>query len=114
KNLSKNKNHYPLFVDNQDEITFTGTLLPSTLGTSGLVTNAAFEWGYTDSWSVGDDYTENQYNSFDISWAVDNNGNKIDLKAIDFVKVYTAQNVNAGVLGEISTDIKGAVDLNIK
>ncbi|WP_199119054.1 PKD domain-containing protein [Pedobacter sp. ASV28] len=114
KNLSKNKNHYPLFVANQDKITFKGTLLPSTLSTTGLVLNNPFEWGYTDSYSVGDDYAKNLYNSFDISWAVDKNGKKVSLKTVDFVKVYTAQNVNAGILGEISTDIKGAADLNIK
>jgi len=115
KNLSKNKNHYPLFAANQDKITFKGTLLPSTsLSTSGLIINKPFDWGYTDSYSVGDDYQNKGYNGFDISWAVDKNGNKVDLKTIDFVKVYTAQNINAGILGEISTDIKGAVDLHIK
>ncbi|WP_343534481.1 PKD domain-containing protein [Pedobacter sp.] len=115
KNLSKNKNHYPLFAANQNQITFKGTLLPSTsLSTTGLIINKPFDWGYTDSYSVGDDYQNKGYNSFDISWAVDKNGNKVDLKTIDFVKVYTAQNINAGILGEISTDIKGAVDLHIK
>lgn len=114
KNLNKSKNHYPLFAANQDKITLKGTLLPSTLSSSGLILNGAFEWGYTDSFSIGDDYATNRYNSVDISWAVDKNGNKVNLKTIDFVKVYTAQNVNAGFLGEISTDILGAIDLNIK
>ncbi len=114
KNLNKKKNDYPLFVENQDKITFKGTLLPSTLSTSGLISNRAFEWGYTDSFSTGDYYGISKYNSFDISWAVDKNGQKVMLTTIDFVKVYTAQNVNAGFLGEISTDIFGAIDLNIK
>ena len=114
-NISRGaRNYYPAFAANQEKITFKGTLLPSTLGTSGFVTNAPFEWGYTDSYSTGDDYATKQYNSFDISWAVDKDGKKVTLKTVDFIKVYTAQNVNAGILGEISTDIKGAVDLNIK
>jgi len=114
-NISRGaRNYYPLFAANQDKITFKGTLLPSTLSTSGLVTNAPFEWGYTDSYSTGDDYANKQYNSFDLSWAVDKDGKKVTLKTADFIKVYTAQNVNAGILGEISTDIKGAIDLNIK
>jgi len=113
-NSGKRANFYPLFAANQETITFKGTLLPSTLSTSGLVTNAAFEWGYVDSFSTGDDFKPNQYNSFDIAWAVDTNGKKVTLNTIDFVKVYTAQNVNAGILGEISTDIKGAADLNMK
>lgn len=114
-NISRGaRNYYPLFAANQEKITFKGTLLPSTLGTTGFVTNAAFEWGYTDSYSIGDNYATNLYNGFDISWAVDKEGKKVTLKTVDFIKVYTAQNVNAGILGEISTDIKGAVDLNIK
>ena len=108
------RNYYPSFATNQDKITFKGTLLPSTKSTSGFVTNAPFEWGYTDSYSTGDDYATKGYNSFDLSWAVDKDGKKVTLKTVDFIKVYTGQNVNAGALGEISTDIKGAVDLNIK
>lgn len=114
-NISRGaRNYYPLFAANQEKITFKGTLLPSTLSTIGLVVNNPFEWGYADSYSVGDNYTTNQYNSFDISWAVDASGKKVNLATIDFVKVYTAQNVNASFLGEISTDIRGAADLNIK
>lgn len=116
KNINKNKNHYPLFAANQDKITFKGTLLPATsLTVNGtFYLNVPFAWGYTDSFSTGDDFEKNGYNSFDISWAVDKNGNKVELKTIDFVKVYSAQNINAGWLGEISTDIRGAVDLHIK
>ena len=40
----------------------------------------------------------------DISWAVDKNGNYVDLEKIDFVKVYTAGQVVAGWLGEWSTE----------
>ena len=113
-NSAKRINFYPLFASNQDKITFKGTLLPSTLNTAGIVTNAAFDWGYADSFSTGDDYKTKLYNSFDISWAVDATGKKVTLNTVDFIKVYTAQNVNASILGEISTDVKGATDLNIK
>ena len=41
----------------------------------------------------------------DISWAVDKNGNHVDLEKIDFVKVYTAGQVVAGWLGEWSTEV---------
>lgn len=114
--FSSKENYYPLFAANQEKITFKGTLLPSTsLSVTGtFYLNKPFDWGYTDSYSTGDDFEKNGYNSFDISWAVDKNGNKVVLKTIDFVKVYTAQNINAGWLGEISTDIRGAVDLHIK
>ncbi len=108
-------NFYPEFADNQEKITFKGTLLPSTIGKNGGITiNTPFEWGYTDSYSVGDDYNSKRYNSFDISWAVDKNGKKVNLKTIDFIKVYTGQNADGGSVGEISTEILGAIDLNIK
>lgn len=45
---------------------------------------------------------------FDISWAVDENGQYVDLDEIHFVKVQTAVLANAGWLGEISTEITGA------
>lgn len=41
----------------------------------------------------------------DISWAVDKDGNYVDLEKIDFVKVYTAGQVIAGWLGEWSTEV---------
>ncbi len=109
-------NYYPEFAPNQETLTFKGSLLRSTWGKVGSIfVNEAFSWGYTDSWSIGDDYQTNRYNGFDISWAVDQNGKKVDLKTIDFVKVYTAQNEKGNaLLGEISTEIKGATDLNIK
>jgi hypothetical protein len=109
-------NFYPEFAANQESITFKGTLLKSTISKVGSIfTNAAFKWGYTDSWSVGDNYEANRYNSFDISWAVTKDGKPIELKTIDFVKVYTGQNEKGStLLGEISTEFKGATDLNIK
>ncbi len=109
-------NYYPEFIASQEKITFKGTLLRSTWGQIGSIfINSPFDWGYTDSWSVGDNYQTNRFNSFDISWAVDKDGKKVELKTIDFVKVYTAQNEKGNaLLGEISTEIKGAVDLHIK
>lgn len=53
-------------------------------------------------------------NSFDISWAVDSEGNYVHLPAIDFVRVMTGVNQYCGWIGETSTEISGARDLNIK
>lgn len=109
-------NFYPEFAPNQETLTFKGTLLRSTWGKVGSIfVNNAFAWGYADSWSVGDDYQTNRYNGFDIAWAVDKTGKKVELKTIDFVKVYTAQNEKgSALLGEVSTEFKGAVDLGLK
>lgn len=109
-------NFYPEFAPNQETLTLKGTLLRSTWGKVGSIfVNNAFPWGYADSWSLGDDYQTNRYNSFDISWAVDQQGKKVNLKTVDFIKVHTAQNEKGNaLLGEISTEIRGASDLNIK
>lgn len=46
---------------------------------------------------------------FDISWAVDEHGNYVDLDKIHFIKVQTAILANAAWMGEVSTEITGAV-----
>lgn len=109
------QNYYPLFAPNQDSVSFTGTLLKNTLGKNGgIFINKAFSWGYSDSWSSGDNYDLNKYNSFDISHAVDADGKKVTLNAIDFVKVYTGQNSQGNtMMGEISTEVKGAADIRM-
>lgn len=107
-------NFYPLFAANQDSLTFKGTLLSSNYGTWKAGDANALAWGYSDNGSP--DYvsmTTPKYNSFDLNWAVDSNGNAVKLSAIDFVKVYTAKNSDGGAFGELSTELLGAVDLNM-
>ena len=77
-------------------------------------------FGYADNtprgtapWTVPDNpYTESIENSggdgFDISWAVDSDGNYFDLDEIHFIKVQNAMQNDAGWLGELSTEITGA------
>ncbi len=49
--------------------------------------------------------------AFDIGWAVDSLGNNVDLEQIHFVKVQNAMQADGGYLGELSTEITGAVDV---
>ncbi|NLR57541.1 PKD domain-containing protein [Chitinophaga polysaccharea] len=105
-------NYYPAMAPSQDSITFTGTKLVNTLQTGSIVTNLAFAWGYSDSYSS--EYPTLGYNTFDIAWAVNASGTPVTLNAIDFVKVYTGQNCSGGtMMGEISTEVKGARDLHL-
>ncbi|WP_160715455.1 PKD domain-containing protein [Chitinophaga solisilvae] len=105
-------NYYPATAPNQDSVSFTGTKLVNTLQPGAIITNLAFAWGYSDSYSS--EYPTLGYNTFDIAWAVNGSGQSVNLNAIDFVKVYTGQNCNAGtMLGEISTEVKGARDLHL-
>lgn len=123
------KDYYPTWIKDQDQITFTGTLLKNTLFAGSIITNKPFEWGYADNGSADFkalmESTGKAYNSFDISWAVDDQGKAVELKHIDFVKVYTGQNSNGNpfepdrnnsrsrFLGEVSTEIGGAIDLSL-
>ena len=69
----------------------------------------AYDWGYADN--APNDSTE--LCSFNIDWAVDDNGNKVQLPCADFIRVYTAVNQQCGSIGEISTEISGATDLHL-
>lgn len=101
-----------------DSVSFSGTLLRNTFeqpAGSSIYINKGFAWGYSDNYSAKDNYADNFYNSFDISWAVSAAGDKLTLASIDFVKVYTAQNSPGNAeLGEISTELRGAADLHMK
>ena len=128
-NMFYNQAYYPEWAKNQNEVSFTGTLLKNTLVDGDIITNNPFEWGYADNGS--EDYKQamdtfgKAYNSFDISWAIDRQGKKVEIKYIDFVKVYTAQNCNGNpyepdrnndrsrYLGEISTELGGAIDISL-
>jgi len=126
RNIFHSQEYYPLWFTEQDSVSFAGTLLPPALRSEGLNTNPPFAWGYADSGSeeflkLRSEYGRG-YNTFDISWAVDKNGNKVDLKSIDFVRIMTAQNSNGSTgdetdggrqLGEISSEVSGIVDLQI-
>jgi len=111
KNMFHRQSYYPSWIT-EDKITFKGTLLPNNaIDESGQGTYwvlYAYEWGYADNAPNNDDES-----AIDISWAVDKNGNKVNLPGIDFVKVYTGVNQEAGWLGEVSTEIAGAEDLHL-
>ncbi len=108
RNNFHKQEYFPLWLT--DELTFTGTLLPSniTMNGSNYVLNA-FSYGYADN----QPNTSVDGCSFDISNAVEPISRKsISLNYIDFVKVYSAMNQMAGWLGETSTEVCGAHDLH--
>jgi hypothetical protein len=91
-------------------MTYRGTLLPNNaIESNGIWQLKEFEWGYADNYPNTHDES-----AIDIAWAVDQNGNKVFLPGIDFIKVYTGLNQEAGWLGETSTEVSGAIDLHIK
>jgi hypothetical protein len=57
---------------------------------------------------------ETNVNHFKISNAIDCLGEPIELDYIDFVKVQCGVNAKSGWLGELSTEVLGFFDYNIK
>lgn len=101
-----------------DTVSFTCTLLPNvmedvdTASTQSWVNvSKGFEWGYAEN-LLGADYNMSDgYNTFDISNAVDADGNPVILNKIRFIKVQSSVFQIAGWLNEISAEIKGASEL---
>lgn len=111
KNQYHTQNYFPEWVK-EDKITFEGTLLPNNAideskdGTYWV--QYSFDYGYADNTPNNDDES-----TIDIDWAVDENGNKVHLTGINFIKVYSGINQECGWLGESSTEVAGAIDLHL-
>jgi hypothetical protein len=110
---------------NKESYSLEGTRLKSVVDTSNP-SNIKFykrAFGYADNQQRGtapytmpdNPYTREKENSggdaFDIDWAIDSSGNYVNLDTVHFVKVHNGIMANAGWMGEISTEITGAVDV---
>lgn len=108
------------------KLTLGGTLIQGTYDRrtpNYIETYRPFAFGYCDNHATNGDISipKNPYyaetaadgtvieptDGFDISWAVDKDGNYVELDHIDFVKVYNAIDENCGWLGESSTEVAG-------
>jgi hypothetical protein len=108
-----------------DGATFTGTRLEGAVDVDHppALISARRAFGYADNQVRGSaPYTlpDNPYtpwmensggDAFDISWAVDEAGSYMELEKIHFVKVQSGILHGGGFLGELSTEITGAVDI---
>lgn len=113
RNTFHKQEYFPLWLESP--LTFKGTLLPKNAVNKGENGRqywqlSAFRYGYVDNLPNNDI----EGNSFDISWAVDADRKPVTLDAIDFVRVYSAENQMAGWLSETSTEVKGAEDLHLE
>ena len=109
----RDQEYYPLWITG--DIVRQGTLLPK----NGVNTKPNAKNGHWVLMFLREGYADNKpnsdktANSFDISWAVDKERQKVSLQYIDFVRVYTGLNQSCGWLGETSTEIAGAEDLHL-
>ena len=115
-NKFHSQSYYPAWIE-EDSYTLSGTCLNSqTVQDSGIWKNKAFDWGYSDNFSAVDklsDQVQGNYNHFRISDAVTADGKPAMLQYIDFVKVQTGVNAQAGSIGEVSTEVFMTRDYNI-
>ena len=108
QNWSTNQYHtqdyWPQWID-APSLTFTGERLPDNATKEGSIyTLHPFAWGYVDN--------QPGATPFRLDWAVDADGQPVDLPQADFIKVYNAMHQDCGWIGETSTEITGAQDLH--
>ena len=102
--------YYPQWLS-EDAYTLHGAkLAPQTQVISGQNVQRILEYGYVDN----KPNTDVEGTSFDISWAVDVDGNPVSLPTIDFVRVYNASDEWLNLTGELSTEVTGAIDLHMQ
>ena len=124
KQFHRQDYYYPLWVES-DSYTLTGTCLAAhnydASGNGTYWVNVEYDWGYADNFSPIDRLTNNtnstadaNANHFKISNAIDFECQPVDLRFIDFVKVQVGVNAKSGWLGEVSTEVFGFYDYNMK
>lgn len=111
KNQYNAQSYFPQWVTT-DKLTFKGTCLPQNgideSGKGNYFVLYKFLYGYADNeTNAADD------SAIDISWAINNMGQNVELPGVDFIKIYTGINQENGWLGECSTEITGVEDLHI-
>ena len=112
KNTFHTQDYFPQWLTDST-LTFVGSRLPDNAydptGKGSYWVQSPFDYGYADCHP--NDSTARC--SFDIDWAVTDEGKPIHLPCVDFVRVYTGVFQQCGWTGEISTEISHACDLNI-
>ena len=112
KNTFHKQSYYPLWVKD-DKITFNGIRLAESgideSGKGSYFVLKGYKFGYVDNHPNRDNGS-----TFDIDWAIDKEGNKVNLPGIHFVKVSTGVDQENGWIGENSTEVARGTDLHVK
>lgn len=115
KNSFHMQSYFPQWKGNS--ITFKGTKIANDLiknnsddPESPYWTSDAFEFGYADNLPNSEPGSAIQ-----LDWAVSKKtGKPVKLSGVHFVRVYTGLLADIGWLGELSTEVSGLQDLNLK
>ena len=119
KNVYHTQTYYPAWVD-ENQLTFHGIRLANNAINEGKFNPGinsgsvyfvlySFRYGYVDNSPNVDDNS-----AIDIDWAVDREGNPVELPGVDFIKVYNGVNQENGWLGECSTEVERGEDLHMQ
>ena len=116
--------HFPEYPS--DSVSFQGTLLVPRIDSTNQqeIRIAPFAFGYADNFprvrSMDPELPDNPYSlevegaggdPIDISWAVNDSGNYVDLDSIHFVRIVSGALQATGRLGEVSTDVAWLADV---
>lgn len=114
KNIYHKQTYWPMWEDGET-LTFRGGCVPNNaVDYSGDGTNwvqyrySADAYGYVDAAPKDDNAS-----TFDLDWAVDADGNHVDLDHADFIRVQTAIFQYCGWVGETSTEVAAFTDLHL-
>lgn len=121
KNSFHMQSYWPQWED-KEEMTFHGSRLPdNAINYGGDGTDAdnpqywityryaSDSYGYADAAPNSDD----TYTTLDLDWAVDKNGNPVNLDHADFIRIQTGVLQQCGWTGETSTEVAGLVNLHL-
>ena len=122
RNTFHNQPYWPLWLQDEETMSFKGAKLRCNAvdmgGNQGesYYVQYFFDWGYVDNLPnnparvalEGDIYNP----GFKIDWAVDEQGNHVNLTHIDFIKVYNGMNQYCGWTGETSTEVAAGIDFH--
>jgi len=109
-NTYHTQSYYPDWIT-ADSYTLEGSKLPDTninMENTSLITSKPFDYGYADNIA-----TSSGGDSLDISHAMDQDGQLVKLKGIDFIKIQTGILKDMGWLGEQSTELSSVGDLSL-
>jgi len=109
RNNYHRQEYFPLWLSSQGTLTFEGARLPNnSIENNGSFILPAYDYGYADNYPN----SNKDGCSLDIAWAVDQQGQPVQLDHVDFIRCYNALNQVCGTIGETSTEISGAEDLH--